>query len=541
MKTIKNIILIFLSIGLLTAALSSCLDDLNTIPLDNEELVSEVVFGSDLASYQELLAKIYAGMAISGNSGGDGDPDVAGVDGGSQASFLRGLWNLQQLPTDETHCNWNDVGIPDLNHLSWSSSNVFIKGFYYRLYYQINLANALLRETTDEKLSSRSVSSTDQSQIKSFRAEARFLRALSYYYLLDMFRNVPFVNEESPVGSTLPPQIMAKDLFEYIENELKECEADMLEPFVGYDKVNYGRANKAANWALLSRLYLNAEMYIGTPKYTESIANSKKILALNYQLDTVYANIFKADNHKSPEMIFPIRYEGEDTQTWGGMTFLLSSTEPSDMQAEVNAVGAWQGNRATVSVLNTFKRENLHEDDARFSMIRIDKTENYNILEPSVFSNNGIPIVKFYNVNSDGSLPPSNIAYTDFPLFRLSEIYLNYAEAVKRGGAGGDAATALTLVNDLRKRSYSNDKAAAISAEQLTLDFILDERGRELFYEAHRRTDLIRFGRLTNASYVWQWKGDVLNGRSVADTFKVYPIPADDLGANENLIQNPGY
>lgn len=541
MKTAKYKFLLIVAIALVVAGFSSCLDDLNTIPLDKEELVSEVVFGSEIGPYQELLAKIYAGMAISGNSGGDGDPDVAGVDGGSQASFLRGLWNLQQLPTDEAHCAWNDVGIPDLNHITWTSNNVFIKGFYYRLYYQVNLANALLRETTEEKLSSRNVSATDQAKIKAFRAEARFLRALSYYYLLDMFRNVPFVDEDSPVGSTLPPQIVAKDLFDYIEKELLSCEADMIEPFVGYDRVNYGRANKAANWALLSRLYLNAETYIGTAKYSESITYSKKVLEQNYQLDPVYANVFKADNHNSVEMIFPIRYEGEDTQTWGGMTFLLSSTEPSDMQAEVNAVGAWQGNRATVSVLNTFQRENLHTNDARFSMIRIDKTENYDITDPSLFTNNGIPIVKFYNRNSDGSLPPSNIAYTDFPLFRLAEIYLNYAEAVKRGGAGGDATTALKLVNDLRKRSYSNQNAATISAEQLTLDFILDERGREFFYEAQRRTDLVRFGKFTGPSYVWQWKGEVYSGKSVSENFKIYPIPADDMGANQNLTQNPGY
>ena len=217
------------------AGLSSCLDDLNTIPLDEEELVSEVVFGSEIDSYKELLAKIYAGLAISGNSAGDGDPDVAGVDGGSQASFLRGLWNLQQLPTDEAHCAWNDIGIPDLNYITWSSSNVFIKGFYYRLYYQINLANALLRETEEEVLNNRGVSATDQAEIKHYRAEARFHRALSYYYLLDMFRNVPFVNEESPVGSTLPPQILAADLFDYIEKELLESEADMMDPFYGYD------------------------------------------------------------------------------------------------------------------------------------------------------------------------------------------------------------------------------------------------------------------------------------------------------------------
>ena len=541
MKTVTYKILTFIAIILMTGGLASCVDDLNTIPLDEEELVSEVVFGSELGSYQELLAKIYAGLAVSGNSGGDGDPDVAGVDGGSQASFLRGLWNLQQLPTDEAHCAWNDVGIPDLNYITWTSSNVFIKGFYYRLYYQINLANALLRETSEEKLSSRGVSQADQDKIKAFRAEARFHRALAYYYLLDMFRNVPFVNEESPVGSTLPPQIMAADLFDYIEKELTECEADMLDPFVGYNATNYGRAHKAANWALLSRLYLNAETYIGVKKYTESITNSNKVMAVNFQLDPVYANIFKADNHNSPEMIFPVRYDGADTQTWGGMTFLLSAMEPSDLQDEVNAVGAWQGNRATKAILHTFEREYQHEMDSRFSMIRIDFTENVEIIDPSLFTNNGIPVVKYSNRNSDGTLPPSNIAYTDFPLFRLGEIYLNYAEAVLRGGTGGDAATALQLVNNLRQRGYNGSSTATLTSGELTLDYILDERGREFFYEGQRRTDLVRFGKLAGSSYLWPWKGSVPEGRSVESYLNIFPIPADDLGANENLVQNTGY
>ncbi len=540
MKTVKYKFLSIFIIGLMVAALSSCVDDLNTIPLDEDELVSDVVFGSEIEPYQELLAKIYAGLAISGNSAGDDDPDVAGVDGGSQASFLRGLWNLQELPTDEMHCAWNDVGIPDLNYITWTSSNVFIKGLYYRLYYQINLSNALLRETTEEVLNGRGVSANDQAEIKRFRAEARFHRALSYYYLLDMFRNVPFVDENSPVGSTLPPQIQGADLFDYIEKELLESEADLIAPFVGYNNQYYGRANKAANWALLSRLYLNAEAYIGVNKYTESITYSKKVLEVGYELEPIYANMFKSDNNKSTEMIFPVRYEGAETQTWGGMTFLLSSMEPSDMQEEVNAVGAWQGNRGRVSMLKTFERENLHENDSRFDMLYVDKTENVEIDDPSLFTDNGIPVVKFYNRNSDGSLPPSSIAYTDFPLFRLGEIYLNYAESVLRGGSGGDQTTALNLVNELRERAYKQ-APYTITAGELTLDFLLDERGRELFLEAQRRTDLIRFNKFTGSSYVWTWKGSVKEGRSVADHFKIYPIPADDIGANDNLIQNTGY
>jgi len=399
----------------------------------------------------------------------------------------------------------------------------------------------LLKETTEEVLNSRGVSANDQAEIVHFRAEARFHRALAYYYLLDMFRNVPFVNEESPFGSTLPPQILAADLFDYIEKELIECEADMLDPFVGYNTTHYGRAHKAANWSLLSRLYLNAEANIGVKKYTESITYSKKVLAENYQLDPVYANLFKADNHNSGEMIFPIRYEGEDTQTWGGMTFLLSAMEPSELQEEVNAVGAWQGNRATSALLKTFEREYKHETDSRFSMLRLDYTENIEIEDPSVFTNNGIPVVKYYNRNSDGTLPPSNIAYTDFPLFRLGEIYLNYAEAVLRGGTGGDATTALQLVNNLRKRAYNGDNAATLTAGELNLDYILNERGREFFYEGQRRTDLIRFGKLSGSTYLWPWKGGVPQGRSVENYLNVFPIPADDIGANENLVQNTGY
>ncbi|WP_321517815.1 RagB/SusD family nutrient uptake outer membrane protein [uncultured Bacteroides sp.] len=519
---------------------SSCTNDLNTVPLDPQDVVSELVFSNTIDAYQQSLAKIYAGLAMSGNAGGDGDSDVAGVDGGSQASFLRGLWNLQELTTDEAHCCWNDVGMPDFNNNSWSSSNVFIKGLYYRLYYQVNLANAFLRETTDEKLASRGADETVKTQVKTYRAEARFMRALAYYYLLDMFRNVPFVTETSTVGTTLPQQIMANDLFAYVEKELTECVSDMQDPTVGYN-ASYGHANKAAAWSLLSRLYLNAKTYIGTDKYTECITYCNKVITAGYTLEPVYANMFKADNDHSKEMILPIRYEGVNTQTWGGMTFLLCSGEPSSMQSAVNAVGAWQGNRGRSSMLKTFEKENGYNFDTRKSMLHTELTTNIEIASPGLYTNNGIPVVKYYNVNKDGSLPASNIAYTDFPLFRLGEIYLNYAEAVLRGGTGGDKTTALKYVNDLRARAYSDIDEAPIATSELTLDFILEERGREFFFEAQRRTDLVRFGKYSGSSYVWPWKGGVAAGKSISDIYNVFPIPADDMGANTNLVQNSGY
>lgn len=539
MKTYKYLTILW-AVGLVFG-FASCVNDLDTIPLDKKELVSEVVYGSDLDAYQQSLAKVYAGLAISGNSGGDGEPDVAGVDGGSQASFLRGLWNLQELPTDEAHCCWGDVGIPELNEMRWGAGNVFIKGFYYRLYYQINLANAFLRETTDGKLGDRGVSDANKNIIKEYRAEARFHRALGYFYLLDMFRNVPFVTEESPLGKDSPAQMNAKGVFEYIESELIGCSTDLLEPFVGYDSQNYGRAHKAAAWSLLSRLYLNAKVYIGEEKNTESISYSKKVMEVAYELENDYKDNFVADNQKSAEIIFPVRYEGDETQTWGGMTFLMASTVPSDLQESINSIGAWQGNRARSSLLDFFQAQNDFGQDTRYSMVRVDKTTDVEIVSSTLYKNNGIPIVKYSNVNKDGSMPPSNIVYTDFPLFRLSEIYLNYAEAVVRGGSGGTIQKALELVNELRARAYGNSATSVISQGALTLDFLFQERGREFFFEAQRRTDMIRFGKFTGSSYIWPWKGGVADGKSVEAHFNVYPIPSDDLGANPGLIQNEGY
>ena len=124
-------------------------------------------------------------------------------------------------------------------------------------------------------------------------------------------------------------------------------------------------------------------------------------------------------------------------------------------------------------------------------------------------------------------------------MFRLADVYLMYAEAVLRGG-GGSTATALGYVNEIRARAYDGP-SGNIDQNTLDLDFILDERARELLWECHRRTDLVRFGKFANTDYLWQWKGGVKDGAAVSDNYNVYPIPSNDLGANPNLVQNAGY
>jgi starch-binding outer membrane protein, SusD/RagB family len=513
---------------------TSCISDLDTLPVDKDEITAATVFENP-AAYQNYIAKIYAGLSVTGNKGPSDKPDIIGIDEGSQASYLRMLWNTQELPTDEAVCIWNDQTIKDFHNFNWTSSDVFLKGFYYRLYYQITLASEFLRESTDAKLNERGVSDEWKATIKQYRAEARFLRALAYYNVLDSYSQGPFVTEESAIGSIPPQKANSTQLFNYIESELKDCEADMLTPFVGFDTNNYGRATKAAAWTLLARLYLNAEVYIGTAKYTECITECNKVIAAGYQLEPVYANLFKADNYNSKEIIFPIVFDSEYTQTWGGMMFLMCAAVNGDIRSLIAAPGGWGGNHATVNVLNRFTGVENMDDRCGVLYTGFKMTD---MTDPDEFKQ-GVQVVKFSNYNSDGTDSGGSFPNTDFPLFRLGDVYLMYAEAVVRGGSGGSTANALTYVNDLRDRAYVVDAVGKVTT--LSLDFLLEERGREMLWEATRRSDLRRFGKFTSSTYLWPWKGGTMVGKGVEDKYNVFPIPAADKNANPNLDQNEGY
>ncbi|RME12416.1 MAG: RagB/SusD family nutrient uptake outer membrane protein, partial [Bacteroidetes bacterium] len=260
-------------------SLSACFKDLDTVPLDPDEITSAVVY-DDPASYKHVLAKLYAGLAVTGQQGPAGQPDISGIDEGF-GQYLRGYWYLQELPTDEAVIGWNDRTIKDFHEQDWDAQDVFIQAFYSRVFYQIALCNEFLRETTDAKLDSRNVDAALRAEIKTYRAEARFLRALSYWHALDLFRAVPFVTEEDNVGSFFPEQISADALFAFIEQELRDAAQDMVPP----RQNEYGRADQAAAWTLLAKLYLNAEQYIGQAKYSECIEYCQKVIDAGYTLE----------------------------------------------------------------------------------------------------------------------------------------------------------------------------------------------------------------------------------------------------------------
>lgn len=520
--------------GMIAAAalfLASCTKDLDRQPKYGNTAASLYV---NLAGYKSVLAKVYAGLTLTGNNGPDGSGDISGIDEGF-SSYLRQYWSAQELSTDEAVIGWNDATIKDFHYMTWSPADVFIRALYSRIYFQITLANEFIRESEASKVSGRSISGADATEIAYMRAEARFIRALSYYHAMDLFGNVPFVTEDDNVGAFLPKQISRANLFTYIENELKAIETELKDARTN----EYGRADKAAAWALLSRLYLNAQVYTGTARYTDCITYCNKITAVSgYSLINNYRNLFLADNNTTSgsEFIFAVNFDGTKARTWGGTTFLVHAPIVGSMQAADHGVDfGWGGIRTTKQFVQKFSgpsgdsRQNFHTSGQN---LEINDISN---------ANDGYGIIKFRNKTSTGG-NGSNPTWvdTDFPFFRLAEIYLNYAEAVVRGGSGGSSSTALTYINNLRQRAYGNT-SGNIASGDLTLPFLIDERAKELHWEAVRRTDLIRFGQFTEGTYLWAWKGNTLNGQAVGGHRKLYPIPSADLVANPNLRQNDGY
>ena len=537
----KYISYFFLFVLGLSMTLTSCTDDLNVTPKDDDEFLSETFF-QDPESYKQVLAKLYAGLYVGGNDG-DGDaavpsksPDIAGL-GGDFSSYLRLLFVTQEFSTDEAIIAWADGALPTLNTQMWSPANEFLEGTFSRAFYHISVANEFLRQTTDEKLTARGVDANLKAEIATFRAEARFLRAFSYYNLMDLFGNVPITTENDPVGFFYPEQKTRAEVFAFVESELKD-----LDNSLAASKTNeYGRVDKTAAKFLLAQVYLNAKVYTGTERYSEAVALCSDIITgSGYTFANIpYGYLFSADNNRNGaqnEVIFPIVGDGNAIRaTGGGMSFIMHASIGGSMDAASRGMdGGWQGIRTRREFVNLFP-DATATADKRGTFYTAGQVKD--IANVGTFTD-GYAVTKYINKNSDGSAAQRNdIPDIDFPMFRLTDAYLMYAEATLRGAAGGNVATALGYVNQIRDRA----DAAPINTAQLTLDFILDERGRELFWECKRRTDLIRFGKFTGGSKIWQWKGGSVNGTSTESFRDLMPIPARNIQANPTLKQNPGY
>ena len=621
------IVIMLFSLGVI-----SCHDDLDQSPIDPDSFTEEDVF-SNATEAQGALAKLYASLALTGQQGPAGQADIADIDEGF-SQYSRMLFNLNELTTDHAVVGWGDAGLPDLHGLYWSSSNDFTEAMYYRLAQEVSFCNSFIDNAAI----------LSDTEVEAYIAEARFLRAFAYFNLMDLYGNVPLV---TAVTTELPKQATRTQIFNFIESELLDIQ-DKLKPSGSNE---YGRVDKVAAWALLSKLYLNAEVYTGTPRYADAVTFSNNVMSSSYSINTndangngtAYDELFLADNDVNGaqnEFIFTLNFDGLRSQTYGGSTFLVHAAIGGSMDAtEFGVNGGWGGLRTTKSLVNKFDVDvtalnnnlgtvsdwglvgdattnswdgpdmemyetanntyaiyaNLNAGEMKFRFdedwgnnygddntdgsleagganipiatagtyyITLDLNSFTYTINPFVGDSrgmfykdgqtleieeipsfeNGYAVTKFKNIDSNGnqgSDAAGDFVDTDLALIRMAEIYLNYAEATLRGG-GGDLNLAVTKINELRERAFGNTSGNITSGE-LTLDFVLDERSRELYWEGQRRTDLIRYNYFTSDTYLWPFKGDSKDGVSVEDYRNIFPLPNNIITTNPNLTQNPGY
>ena len=626
----KNIFKKLIFVLSLSAIITSCHDDLNQSPIDPDSFTEEDVF-ANVDDARGALAKLYASLALTGQQGPAGNADIADIDEGF-SQFSRMLFNLNEITTDHAVVGWGDPGLPDLHGMYWSSSNDFTEAMYYRLAQEVTFCNSFIMNA----------SNLSGDEVQTFIAEARFLRAYAYYNLLDLYGNVPIT---TVISTELPTQSSRTEVFNFIEEELLAIEPSLAAAN------EYGRVDKIAAHALLSRLYLNAEVWTGQARYNECVTYSENVMNSSYSINmndangngTAYDELFLADNGSNGaqnEFIFALNFDGLQSQTWGGTTFLVHASIGGNMNpSDFGVNGGWAGLRTTKNLVNQFSVDiddlnnslgpqsdwglvgnatpngwngpdlEMYETGSNQFAIYADLTAgemkfrynedwgvnygdngadgtleggganiaisssgtyyvtmdlNNNTYTISPFTadqrgmfhssgqnleietippfTDGYAVTKFKNIDSNGNQGNDSSGTwcdTDIPLIRLAEIYLNYAEAVLRGG-GGDLNTAAARINELRERAYGNS-SGNITSSDLDLQFVLDERSKELYWEGQRRTDLVRYNQFTTAAYLWPFKGNEQTGVSVDSYRNLFPLPSNVISINPNLSQNEGY
>lgn len=527
---------------------TACIGDLDTLPLNPSDSTSETVYGADESGYIAGLTKLYFNFVSNETT------DLQVSDAGA-SELVRAFWIVQEVTSDACKCAWeNDAWVRAMNTNTWSDAdNDATYAVYVRTLQGIAYTNEYLRQTASDRLSDRGVSSELAAKIQGFRAEARFLRAYFYWMALDVFGDVPFTTENSPFGGGVnPKQASRKDVFDYCISELTALTAD--DSPMPAARSNYPRADKGAVLGLLARMYLNAEVYTGTPMWQEAKDACEDIFTMGYSLCPEYADLFRGDNGENPEalneVLFGISYDAEQTQSYGGTSYLtlaaIAATDVSSTQMINGVNNGWGGIRVPYEYVEKYfnvrnadySAGTYDVNDKRGRMFYI-KGRSESMDGALYVFFNGWSCLKFnnipHNMDQDSYLETAaSKAYSDidFPMIRLGEIYLIYAEACMNLG---QANTALPKVQELAAR------AGVTAPTSITQEWLIEERARELMWEGLRRTDLIRYGKFTSSSFLWTYKGGSFSGQGFDDHMKIFAIPASELASNPELHQNPGY
>lgn len=551
--------------------LTGCVNDLDQTPNDPNTVAPDK-FGSNPKEYMaSVMAKCYSSLAVSGQSGPGGASDISGLDGGT-SNWTRVIFMLNEFTTDEVNWIWPDVGIVDLCTSTWGSGNGNLYGAYGRLYTHIAVCNDFLR-AVDSNLFQ--LAEEDKPFAEQFKLEARALRDLSYYYILDFFGNGVRAWDDMPYGE-IPQQMSRKDLFELVTTDLEDVCANFKE------SGKYGRVGKDGVEALLCRYYLNAESWIGEKMYDKCWEHAQNIIGRHkgggYDgsgLANDYLALFCGNNDMfmpggslsdQNEILWGVPFQYPEIQSYGGTEFIIaSSISAKNMPKVIYGLNAdWSCMHAREQFSDKFGFVAGSTNDGRAYLWCTEAQGFKKANDDFKTFTDGYAAIKFTNckANPDGKMPrntyksgnytynwagiaegadglpaaSNNFPDTDFPIIRLADVYLMAAECSLRGA--GNQNDGIIYANYVRKRAG----VAPWTTADFTLDNMIDERARELYWENVRRTDLIRFGLFTGNKYTWAWKSNVRNGGGIPEYMNLFPLPSDIVATyGDSMKQNPGY
>ena len=432
--------------------------------------------------------------------------------------------------------DWYDGGEWHRYHRhEWTSTDTYVGRWWNTLFYGVNTCNRLI--FTFDAL--------EGVDTEPAIAELRGLRALYYLWLIDIYGNVPIVDSFDVPADFKPATKSRKEVYSFIESELNEV-MPLLSKSTGLDY--FGRVNYYTAQTMLAKLYINAEVYTGTPQWEKAMNAVDTVMGGGYSLAANFFSNFEEDATLSPEYIMGLHFDRLEAPAFEVHLFTLHYNLVNKYQLQDNT---WNGICAQESFYHMFdadtndvRRKSIlfgfqYEDDGtiiedpsyeKFDPNDVTKptdpdgaalnlTPEVNMLEPNCLRQAGARVAKYpFILGSD------RYTSNDMPIFRYADILLMKAELLLRQG---DAGGALQYVNEVRAR------AGAVAATEISMETLLDERAREFFAEGQRRSDMIRFGVYGNP----RWE----KPEQSQSYTTIWPVPQSQIDVNQNLIQNPGY
>ncbi len=565
-----NKIFISAGIAIATLGMASCTGDLDLTPTDPNSETPDKFAEDPMLYMQQVMADVYMQYATYGINGNN---TLESMDGG-MSTFQRSIFNLEEIPTDEA--NWLPVGDAidhNFQYGIFNSSTTALAGAYARLITNVTLCNQFMQ--TDFGC----VAGEQTQRFEEFSRQCRIMRDATYFYLIDMFGNVPWADVNVTPGS-VAPQLSSnfaegrREVFNRVTEDLE----DVVAWYKNNDPSNrppYGYVGLDVAEAMLVKFYLNAEVFTGTPRWKECYDHAQAVISRlgkggfkNTGLCNAYHQNFAYNNKAFTiggssdinEIIWTIPQENPANTTTGqGLLSYANGTlmcngfigdpDPNKKQVDMTKARYNSGNGWKCM---TARREftEVFDWNANFTYSPDLRTKwwgtaahqfdiNNGVLDQDHWGDNGFIPVKYTNwyiddngnVNEALSPATTDQLGVDYAMLRLAEIYLSAAEAALQGG--GDKGTALTYVNYIRERA-GLDPYTTINLPELQ-----NERCRELYTECTRRTDLIRYGKWTSG-YTWAWKYGQRAGTDYPANWNVYPLPATVVARN-GYVQNPGY